>query len=89
LSGLEFDFENDVKNCECIVLKAKAKAWTFETKVNTNDRGPKAKTNTIKVWPRGALKPRRGLEDYITAEVHNLNFCACSVHACRLKNGKW
>jgi len=35
----------------------RVKAWTFKTK---------AKTKDIEIWPPGALRPRFGLEDYIT-----------------------
>jgi len=39
-------------------LKAKTKAWTF-----------KAKAINFGLVPRGASKPRLGLEDYITGDT--------------------
>ena len=52
--------------------KAKAKAWTLEAKAKAKAGIPeaKAKAKDTKLCPRGASRPRPGLEDYITGMTH-------------------
>ena len=44
----------------------KAKAWTFEAKAKTIGPDSQGQGQDHKNWPRGASRPRPGLEDYIT-----------------------